>query len=55
VAILALWRVVVEQRLEVVFAVGYEAADVDVARHLEPHDPVYFDEQWITYYPARGT
>jgi hypothetical protein len=36
-------------------AVGYEAADVDVARQLEPDDPVHFDELWTSYYPASGT
>jgi hypothetical protein len=41
-------------RREVVFTVGYEAADVDVARQLEPDDPVHFDELWISYCPASG-
>lgn len=37
---------------ELVFTVGYEAADKDVARQLEPHDPAKADELWVSYYPA---
>jgi hypothetical protein len=42
------------QRGEPVFAVGYEATDVDVARQLDPDDPATFEELWISYYPASG-
>jgi hypothetical protein len=39
---------------ERVYTVGYEAADEDVARRLEPQDPANADELWIRYYPATG-
>jgi hypothetical protein len=43
-----------ETATEVVFCVGYEAADVELARQMEPDDPVHFDELRISYYPAKG-
>jgi hypothetical protein len=36
------------------FTVGYEAADEDAARRLDPDQPANADEAWITYSPATG-